>query len=89
MLAGTRGREKVPFVFGDNGTSVPPRLLDLGDAGAYLGGISRDAVERLINRGELSVIRVPAGRNGDAVRRTLVDRLELDALVERWREKRT
>ena len=68
---------------------MPPRLLDIDAAGAYLGGVSRDVVERLINSGALSVVKVPGGRNGDCVRRVLVDRLELDDLVTRWREKRT
>jgi hypothetical protein len=69
--------------------AVPPRLFDLDAAGAYLGGLSRDAVERLVNAGVLSVVKIPGGRTGDCVRRVLVDRLELDELVTRWREKRT
>jgi hypothetical protein len=72
--------------------AVQPRLLDKAAAATYLGGISVDQVDRLINAGALSVVKLPAtrGRTGDGTcRRVLLDRHELDALVERWRERRS
>jgi hypothetical protein len=71
--------------------SLPPRLLDKIQAAAYLGGVSVDQVERLINAGAVSVVKLPAGRargEGASCRRVLLDRLELDSLVERSRERR-
>lgn len=67
-----------------------PRLLDKKQAGTYLGGVSADQIDRLINTGVVSVVRLPASRSrtGAASRRVLVDRIELDGLIERWREKR-
>lgn len=69
---------------------LQPRLLDKEQAAAYLGGVSTDVVERLLNTGALSVVRLPAtrSRSQSSCRRVLIDRQELDLLVERWREKR-
>jgi hypothetical protein len=55
-----------------------------------MGGISIDQLDRLINNGTLPVVKLPAtqGRTQGTCRRVLIDRLEIDALVERWREKR-
>jgi Helix-turn-helix domain len=70
-----------------------PRCLNRSGAAAYLN-VSEDTVDRLIEAGELSVVRLPVAhhRNGAAVsglnRRVLIDRIELDALVERSRERR-
>jgi hypothetical protein len=70
---------------------APPRLLDKAAAASYMGGISVDQVDRLINTGALSVVKLPAtrGRTQNGCRRVLIDRLEVDALVDRWREKRS
>ena len=70
---------------------LQPRLLDKPAAAAYLGGVSVDQIDRLINAGAISVVKLPATRArtaGETCRRILLDRLELDALIERWREKR-
>jgi excisionase family DNA binding protein len=73
---------------------ISPRCLDRAQAAAYIG-VSEDTIDRLIAAGQLSVVRLPVTRhrNGVAVsgvnRRVLCDRTELDALVERSREKRT
>ena len=71
--------------------SLQPRLLDKAQAAQYLGGVSVDQIERLINTGAISVVKLPAGRSrtGAALRRVLVDRFELDGLIANWREKRT
>lgn len=76
-----------------NHERVTPRLMNRRGAAEYLGA-SEDAVDRLINTGVVSVVRLPAARhkNGAAVsspsRSVLVDREELDALISTWREKR-
>jgi excisionase family DNA binding protein len=69
--------------------AVVPRLLDLPGAAAYLS-VSLDTVRRLINAGEISIIRVPVSRthHGEGSKRILIDRQELDELVPRWRERR-
>lgn len=74
--------------------ATPPRLMSLHDAAAYLG-CSADTVQRLIDAGHISIVRLPAtrerhGKNGvnGMNRRLLVDRVELDALIPAWREKR-
>jgi hypothetical protein len=77
----------------DSAQPIAPRCLDRAGAAAYLG-CSPDTVDRLINTGALSVVRLPVARHrrGDAVqgsnRRVLLDRVELDDLVARSREKR-
>ena len=70
---------------------VVPRLLDRDGAAAYLS-VSADTIDRLISTGALSIVRLPAARhrNGAAVaancRRVLLDRLQLDRLVDQCRE---
>jgi hypothetical protein len=73
---------------------LSPRLADLEQVGLYLGGVSVDTVRRLIDAGEISVVRLPVTRHrktGHGVpgvnRRVLVDLREVDALIERSREK--
>jgi excisionase family DNA binding protein len=55
---------------------VPPRALPIPDAAAYLG-VSRRKVYRFMGQGVLCPVRLPG------CRRTLLDRHDLDALVER------
>ena len=68
-----------------------PRVLGRDDAAAYLG-ISVRTLDRLIATGAVSQVRLPVARarNGAAVpneanRRVLLDRVELDRLVDRSR----
>jgi len=69
-----------------------PRLLDKHGAATYLS-VSLDTLERLIQTGALSVVRLPVerARTGLGVvgrtRRVLLDVRDLDALIERSRER--
>ena len=69
-----------------------PRLLDRDAAAAYLS-ISVDTVDRLLQSGALHVVRLPVQRDRKTglgvrgtTRRILIDRHELDFLVDRCRE---
>lgn len=75
-------------------SAVPgwPRLLNIYQAAAYLG-ISVDMVREFINDGTIKPVRLPRPRTArmnrrtaisDQVRRLLIDRADLDKLVERW-----
>lgn len=72
--------------------TLPPRLLDREAAAAYLS-VSAATLDRLIQSGALAVIRLPVerGRTGLGVpgrtRRILLDVRDLDALIERSRER--
>ena len=57
-----------------------PRLLGLADAARYLG-VSTWTVRDYFAAGVLTRIKLPAPQGGD-LDRVLVDRLELDALIE-------
>jgi hypothetical protein len=65
---------------------VLPRLLDLTAAAQYLGGISLWTVRDLVNGGVLKRVRIP-GAGGGELRRVLLDRHELDRLVEAWKDR--
>ena len=69
-----------------------PRLLDRDAAAEYLS-ISVDTVDRLLQSGALHVVRLPVQRDRKTglgvrgtTRRILLDRHELDSLVDRCRE---
>jgi hypothetical protein len=69
-----------------------PRLLDRDAAAEYLS-ISVDTVDRLLQSGALHVVRLPVQRDRKTglgvrgtTRRILVDRHELDSLIDRCRE---
>jgi hypothetical protein len=71
---------------------LAPRLLDREAAAAYLS-VSVDTVDRLLQSGALHVVRLPVQRDPKTglgvrgtTRRILVDRHELDSLVEQSRE---
>ena len=70
-----------------------PRLLSRKLAAAYLS-VSTSEIDRLITIGAIAIVRLPAVRhqNGAATsganRRILIDRLELDELCVRNRERR-
>lgn len=62
-----------------------PRLLSLKDAGLYLG-VSDWTVRDLINNGTLRRVRVPLANHGE-LRKVLLDREDLDALIDAWKER--
>jgi excisionase family DNA binding protein len=59
-------------------TSVPPRLLGVRAAGEYLG-VSRFTIRNMLRDTRLRAVVVPG------VNRVLVDRVELDLLIEGWK----
>ena len=61
---------------------VPPRLLDLEAAAAYLG-VSPWTVRDLEAIGTLRRVSIPVG-NKD-LRKLLFDRVDLDELIEHWK----
>ena len=63
-----------------------PRLLDLAGAAAYLS-ISRSAVRHLVNCGHLPRVKLPSiGLSPGRLDRFLLDKADLDAIVERSKE---
>jgi hypothetical protein len=71
------------------------RLVDREGAAVYCGDVSTDTIDRLINNGDLPVVRLPIQRartSGKGVaganRRILIDIKDLDALIERSKERR-
>ena len=66
------------------GRDLAPRLLDVEAAARYLGALSPRSVRTLIDSRVLRRVRVPLGEG--ELRRVLVDRLELDELIERWKD---
>jgi excisionase family DNA binding protein len=73
--------------------AITPRLIDRSEAARYLG-VSCDTLDRLIQTGQISVVRLPVERHRKtgrgvpgASRRILIDRVELDELCTRWRER--
>lgn len=67
--------------------ALPPRLLDLHAAGRYLG-LSYWTIRDFVFAGTLPTVKLPCPRVGDGrvIRRVLIDRRDLDALIERCRE---
>jgi hypothetical protein len=63
--------------------SIPPRLLDVRAAAAYLG-VSPWTIRDLEANGTLRRVNVPSGP-GRALRKLLFDREDLDHLVEAWK----
>ncbi len=61
------------------------RLLTLQESAIVLG-VSRWTVRRLIDSGELAVVRLP-GWKTESLRRVLIDRADLEALISRSKEK--
>jgi excisionase family DNA binding protein len=62
---------------------IAPRLLGEEDAARY-AGVSRWSIRALIDAGTLPTVKLP-GANGD-MRRILIDRADLDALIERSKD---
>ncbi len=63
-----------------------PRLLDLHGAAAYLG-LSEWTVRDLEHGGILPRVRVPLANHGE-LRKILFDRVDLDRLIDAWKEAR-
>jgi hypothetical protein len=62
---------------------MPPRLLDLKAAAAYLG-VSPWTIRDLEANGTLRRVSIPIGAGRD-LRKLLFDRQDLDQLVESWK----
>ncbi len=64
-----------------------PRLLDLTGAAAYLG-ISRSAIRQLVDSGQLGRVHLPSVRQSQGkLNRFLLDKLDLDAVIERSKDR--
>lgn len=60
----------------------PVRLLSLDETAAYLG-VSYWTVRDLVQAGRLPTVRLPHPRSGrDSIRRILIDRKDVDQLIE-------
>ena len=65
--------------------AVAPRLLDIEQAATYIG-VSGWTLRGLIADGAVPTVQPPsARRTGEPMRRVLLDREDLDALIERWK----
>lgn len=64
-----------------------PLLMGEAVAAEYMG-LSTGIVKQLIHGGHLSEVLIP-GRDGKPVRRSLIDRREIDEKAIEWRSKRT
>jgi len=68
-----------------------PRLLSREGAAEYMSTSSR-TVQRLIEAGKLPVVKLPVERGANGVgqagvsRRVLIDRRDLDALIDNYKE---
>lgn len=65
----------------------PSRLLSLPEAAAYLG-LSWWTTREMVMRGAIPAVRLPAprARDGRTLRRILIDRIDLDALITKWKD---
>ena len=72
-----------------------PRLLSVEQAGQYLG-VSVWTIREFINDGSIKAVPLPRPETlrqrerralGDTVRRLLIDRADLDELVESWKRR--
>ena len=72
----------------DGNGSGSPRLLDLDAAAAY-SGIAYWSLRRLVASGLLPVCRLPCpgATDGRAMRRILIDRADLDGLIDKSKER--
>jgi hypothetical protein len=65
--------------------AITPRLLRREQAAAYLG-ISVPTLDAFRLRGEVTPVPVPAVHHaGETLRIPLYDRVDLDAVIERWK----
>ena len=92
--AGTAGQQR-RVSRGDNGGALatptvvplPARLLDLHAAAIYLT-VSEWTLRDLEAAGTIARVRIPLPNDGE-LRKLLFDRVELDRLIEAWKEKRS
>ncbi len=70
---------------GGAGVPLQPRLLSVADAARYVA-VSDDTIRAWLDRGILKPVLMPAC-NGVILRRTLIDRAALDALVDSGQQK--
>lgn len=83
MVAAQRRRRKS----GDQSLTEAGRLVSIRQAAAYLG-LGVWTVRDLIHSGYLARVALPSSRRpGETMRRILVDRADLDTLIDRFREK--
>ena len=81
---GERGRDPGRRTVGYEAVShIPPRLLDLKGAAAYLG-VSPWTIRDLEASGTLRRVNVPLGMGKD-LRKLLFDRADLDQLIDSWK----
>jgi hypothetical protein len=64
---------------------LPPRLLDVEGSARYLG-VSDWTIRDLDAAGVIARVRIPLP-NGGELRRCLYDRVDLDVLIESWKER--
>jgi len=64
---------------------LAPRLLDVAGAARYLS-VSPWTIKALLANGTLSRVTIPLSGGRD-LRRTLLDRLQIDELALRWRDR--
>jgi excisionase family DNA binding protein len=72
------GFETRPLVPQASVPGVPPRLLGVREAGAYLG-VSPFTIRNMVRDGRLPVVHVPG------LTRVLLDIKDLDGLVDAWK----
>jgi len=77
-----KGKRRAP----DAVSAAPGARLFSDEQAATYMGLSTWTVRDLIHAGTLSRVRLPLGSGAD-LRRILLDRLELDALIERSKER--
>lgn len=65
-------------------SKLAPRLLDVESAAAYLS-LKPGTIRGLVHGGVLRRVRIPLTDHGE-LRRVLLDRADLDRLVEAWKE---
>jgi len=85
-LRGKPGRPRKPLLEQVAALLLPPRLLDLHGAAAYLGGLSSWTIRDLEGAGVLKRVRIPT-RNGGELRKVLFDVRDLDALILKWKDE--
>lgn len=80
--------ESRSFDQGSRTSACPGRILSLQDAAAYLA-VSYWTMRDLVASGEVPTVRVPNPRlnGGSSLRRILIDRSDLDAVIDRWKER--
>jgi hypothetical protein len=84
-LASTRAVRPGTVVEADDAAA---RLMNLRQAGRYLG-LSYWSTRDLVAAGTIPSVRVPCprARDGQVMRRILIDRQDLNRLIEAWKER--